>query len=166
MTKWRGHSLAIATSVFHILAGFASSMPFLKDYLELVKLVIISVAALGMISVFILYYKTTRTVKSRVSSLNNPFMKSTMIHSKTIANAAVSSSICTAVLLVPYIIGVIIVNIRNNYQVYQATELAIFKWFTYLGSHANGVCSCIIFIVQNEPVKRVIKSMIVYGQSQ
>ena len=116
---------------------------------------------MGMFAVFMLYHKTRKRVKIRVSSMNNPVMKSTIAQTKALANTAVSISICTAVLLTPYVIGVIIIDVSKVYQVHNATTVAIFKWFTYLGSLANGVCSCIIFIAQNKPVKRLIKSLII-----
>ena len=159
VTMRRGRIVVLATLIYQLLVAFTSSMPFLKNYVSLAKLVQTFGATVGMLAVFILYYKTTKTVKSRVSSMNDLFMKSTMVQAKTLSNAALSISICTAMLLTPYVISVIILDISKIPQVQNSTKLAIFRWFTYVSSLANGFCSCIIFIVQNKPVKRLIKEV-------
>ena len=117
---------------------------------------------LGMISVFIVYYKTTTVVKRRVASMHNCFMRSKMVHSKAIANMALSISVCTGLLFTPYLISVIIMNVSKMSQAHNATEVSIFIWFTYLESLVNGVYSCIIFTLQIKPVKRLIEGAMVH----
>ena len=91
--------------------------------------------------------------------MNDLLMKSTMVQAKILSNAALSISICTAMLLTPYVVSVIILDISKVPQAQNSMKLAIFRWFTYVSSLANGFCSCIIFIVQNKPVKRLIKEV-------
>ena len=160
VTKKRGRIVALAACLLQLFIAFVSSMPFLKEVRNVGKLVQICAGILGMICIFILYYKTTKAVKHRIASMHNCFMRSTVVYSKAIANMALSISICTGLLFTPYLIGVIIINVSKMSQDQNATDLAIFIWFTYLCSLANGVCSCIIFIVQNKPVKRLIKEVI------
>ena len=161
VTKRRGCIVALAVYLLQFLVALISSMPFLQNVRNVGKLVQICAGILGMICIFILYYKTTKAVKRRIASMHNCFMRSKMVHSKAIANMALSISICTGLLFTPYFIGVIIMNVSKMSQAHNATEVSIFKWFTYLGSLANGVCSCIIFIVQSKPVKRLIKEVII-----
>ena len=110
------------------------------------------------------YYKTMRTINRRVSSMDSAVMQSTITQSKTLVNVALSISICTLVLLTPHIIGEIILEVRSSYQAQNRTELAIFKWFTYLAALGNGVCSCAILVLYNRPVKIFIIREIMHNQ--
>ena len=105
-----------------------------------------------------------RTINRRVSSMDSALMQSTITQSKTLVNVALSISICTLVLLTPYIIGEIILEVRSSYQAQNRTELAIFKWFTYLAALGNGVCSCAILVLYNRPVKIFIIREIMHNQ--
>ena len=165
LTKRRGRIIVLAVFVYNFLVAFTSSMPFLKSYNTLGKVVQICGGTIGVISVFILYYKTTKTVKIRVSSMHNCILESRMAHCKAIVNVALSISICTGLLFTPYIISVIIMKVNNSYQASNTSELEIFTWFTAVGLPANGICSCVIFILQNKPVKRLIKGIMVRDQS-
>ena len=162
VTKRRGRIIALGTFLCHTVVAFVSSVPLVKYNTKFGKLLTISGATLSMITISVLYYKTMKAINSRVlSSTHNLFISSTMVRIKTLANVALSISICMALLLTPYVIGVAIHDLSNGYNTESKAELATFRWFAYLGSHANGVCSCIIFIAQNKPVKRLIKNMVV-----
>ena len=159
VTKRRGRFLCLLLLVFHILLTSASSMPLMKNYVKIGKLVYISCATLNMIAIIFFYYKTFKLINLRVLSMHNPAMQNSMTHSKKIMNLALSISICTVFTSTPYIIGSIILDIGSTYQGYSVVELAIFKWFVYLLSLANGVCSCVIFISQNSPIKQLLRGI-------
>ena len=166
VTKRRGRIILLLLFLFQILMAFCSSMPFLKEYMKIGLLAGLCNAVLGMMAIFVFYYKTIKAVKNRVSSVQNPFMKSTMVQIKALANAAVSISICTALFMTPYVIRVVIRGVNNIYISLDATDLAVFAWFTYLILLANGISSCIIVILQNKPVKRLINGWLVHEPSQ
>ena len=161
VTKKRGCRLLIFIILFQILMDFAASMPFLQQTKGIVKLVYLSCAILSIISVIVVYYKTMKAINNRVLSMQNPPMQSTMAHSKAVMNAALAISICMALILIPYIIGGTLSAISTRYHEKNSKEIGIFKWFAYLTSLANGACSCIILIVENRPVKRLLRGMIV-----
>ena len=138
----------------HAMIAFVSSMPFLGVYMKIANLVYICVAAVGVITILVLYYKTTRLIRQRVSSMGSSFMQRTIIQIKTLVNVALSICICTLLLLTPYIIGVVILEVRSRHQAQNATEVAIFRWYANLATLANGVCSCAIFTLYNRPVKQ------------
>ena len=140
----------------HTVIAFVSSMPFLEVYMKIANFIYISIATVGVITVLVLYYKTTRLIRYRVSSMNSIFMQRTILQIKTLLNVALSICVCTLLLLTPYIIGVIILEVRSKHQAQNATELAIFKWYANLATLANGVCSCAIFVLYNRPVRRFI----------
>ena len=167
VTKRKGHILVSVIFLFQILLAIASSVPVSKGSTNIGELVNANCGMLGVIAVIFFYCKTTQAVKNRVSSMHNSVMNITMVRIKTFANVALSISICTGVLLALYATGFIILKmqVKGSYQAHKATELAIFRWFVYVVSLAYGVCSCVIFIAQNKPVKRLIKRMIVHGQS-
>ena len=157
MTRKRARSLAVAACVYQALVAFCSSAPFLKHYTKLAKLVNILGATIAIIAVIILYYKIIKAVKSRVSSVHDSFMSSTVVRIKTLANVALSISICMTLLLTPYVISVLISDLRTRFSAENKKELAIFKWFTYIASLANGVCSCVIFTAHNKLVKSFLR---------
>ena len=163
MPKRRMWYLTSFIFCFYTLAAVFSSMPFLNDYMKVGNMVHVSLAAVGMIAVFVLYCKTLRAISYRVSSMGNIFIQSTLLQIKTISNVALCICICTLVLLTPHILGVIILGVRSP-RAPNATELAIFKWYAYLGMLVNGVCNCVIFALHNKPVKRFIIRMIMHNQ--
>ena len=150
--------------LYNLLVGSLSSMPFLNNYIKVVNIINAFLIAGGMITVFVLYYKTTRAINLRVSSMDNIHMQRTVHHIKTIVNVALSISACTLLTLAPFIIVNIILEVSNSYRAENTTELAIFKWVTYLGTLGNGVCSCVIFVLYNRPVKRFIVRKIMHNQ--
>ena len=162
VTKRRGRILCLLLFALEIIVAFIHSMPFLKHGKRIGNLVYASCATLITISVIILYYKTVRTINCRVLSMHNPVMQSTMSHSKALMNVALSISICTVFFLTPYIIAGIILEVGRRNHATSSKEIAIFIWFSYIALHTNGVCSCFIFIVQNTPVKRLLKGMIMH----
>ena len=149
--------------LYNLLVGFLSSMPFLKDYSKVVNMVNAFLIAGGMITVFVLYYKTSRAINLRVSIIDIS-TQYTAMHIKTIVTVALSISICTLLILAPFIIGNIILEVSGSHRAQNATELAIFKWATYLATLGNGVCSCVIFVLYNRPVKRFILRKIMHNQ--
>ena len=159
-TKRRGTILLLFVIFCEALVAFVSSMPFLDHGGKIGQLVYITGATSIIISVAILYYKTFKIINRRVLSMNTPVMKNTFTHNKRIMNAALSISMCMIFTLTPYIIVGILSEISMRSQGKVSKELLTFKWFTYLVSLANGVCSCIIFIAQSRPVKRLLKDMI------
>ena len=163
MSKRRMCYLICFLVFFSLLNAFLSSMPFIH-YTKVFKTVITFLIVLGMITLFVLYYKTMRTINRRVSSMDSAVMQSTITQSKTLVNVALSISICILVLLTPYIIGEIILEVRSSYEAQNRTELSIFKWSTYLATHTSGVCNCIIFVLYNRPVKRFIIRKIIHNQ--
>ena len=162
VTRRKGLGLCLLIFILQILAAFVSSMPFLKDYVKISKLVYISGATLIIVSVIVLYYKTVKIISGRVSSMHNPTMQSTMTRIKAATNSAWSISLCMVLTLTPYIICSSIVDVKISRDAGNSRQMTVFKWFTYLGSHTNGVCSCIIFIAQNRPVRRLLQGMIVH----
>ena len=164
MPKRRMRNLICFTFSFYTLNAFFSSMPFFKVYMKIGNMVHTVLAAVGMIAVFVLYYKTMRAINRRVTSMDSICMQRTIIEIKTLANVALSICICTLILLTPYIIGVIILEVRSRYDAQNTKELAIFKWLTHLAALGNGACSCAIFALYNRPVKRFIIRMIMHNQ--
>ena len=164
MPERRMYYLICFTFLYYTLTAFISSMPFLRVYMKVGNIVHTLLAAIGMTTVFVLYYKTMRSINRRVSSIDSIVMQSTIAQIKTIFNVALSISICTLALLTPYIIGIIILEVRSSDQEQNRTELTIFKWFTYLTTHVNGVCNCIIFVLYNRPVKQFIVRRILRNQ--
>ena len=159
-TKRRGTILLLFVIFCEALVAFVSSMPFLDHGERIGNIFYLSSAPSTIISVAILYYKTFKIINRRVISMNTPVMKNTFTHNKRIMNAALSISMCMIFTLTPYIIVGILSEISMRSQGKVSKELVTFKWFTYLFSLANGVCSCIIFIAQSRPVKRLLKDMI------
>ena len=164
MPKRRMWNLVCFSFCCCTLIAFFSSMPFFKVYMKIGNMVHTVLAAVCMITVFVLYYKTMKVIDRRVTSMDGIFMQRTIIQIKTLANVALSICICTLILLTPYLIGVIILEVRSRYHAQNTTELAIFKWFTYLALLGSGVCSCAIFALYNRPVKRFIIRMIMHNQ--
>ena len=162
MTKRRGRMLFLSLFLFNIMLAFTFSNLVMN--LTIGSLVYTCIAMLYMVTVIALYYKTIKAVKNRVSSMHSPFMKSTMVHIRTLANVALSISICMALLLIPFVISAIVLEVSSRNRVKNETDLAIFKWFAYIVLLANGVCSCVIFTSQNKPVKNLIKSIILQHQ--
>ena len=160
VTKRKGCILLLFVIFCEILIAFVSSMPFLEHRKTFGKPVYLSGAASIIISVVILYYKTLKTINRRVISMHTPVMKNTLTRSKKILNAALSISMCMVLTLTPYIIAGILSEISMRFHGKVSKEVVILKCFSYLFSLANGVCSCIIFIAQSRPVKRLLKGMI------
>ena len=160
-TKRKGCILLLFVILCNIAVAFVASMPFLEHHKQIGKPIYLSGATLIIIAVIILYYKTFKTINRRVLSMHDPDMQNTMNHSKKIMKAALSICMCMVLTLSPYIIVGILSEISKHYHGKVSRELVILKCFTYLASLANGVCSCIIFIVQNRSVKRLLKGMIV-----
>ena len=160
VTKRRGRILLLALFILHILLAFVSTMPFLKDYKIIGTMVYIFGATLIIISVISIYYKTLRTINSRTLSKRNPIMRSTISYSKALMNVAFGISICMVLCLAPYIIAGIILEVSRRYQTNISKETAILIWFFYVATYANGVCSFLIFIAQNRPVKRLLKEIV------
>ena len=152
---------------FHrVLIAFTMTMPFMKTYVILGRFGNIYTATVLMIFVFILYFKTTKAVKRRVSSMHSIFQKRAMAQNMTLVNAAFSISICMAILLTPHIISYIVAEVSKSNKAQKTTELAIFGWLSYMALLAHGVCSCIIFTLQNKPVKRLIKGIAMNSPSE
>ena len=146
----------------HILIAFVSSMPFLGVYMKIANLVYICAAAVGVITILVLYYKTTRLIRYRVSSMASLFMQSTITQVKALVNVALSISICTLLFWTPYIICVIIQEVSSTDQ---ALKLAIVRWYAYVASLANGVCSCVVFTLHNKPVRRFLIRTITFKET-
>ena len=66
--------------------------------------------------------------------------------------------------MVPFVISVFILDISGSYWAQNQTELAVFTWFAYVGLLANRICSCVIFSLQNKPVKDLIKRILMHQQ--
>ena len=156
MPKRRMRCLTCLTFLCSTVTAFFSSMPFLKVYMKFGNMVHTALAALAIITVFVLYYKTTKAINRRVSSMNNFFMQRMIIQTKTLVNVALHISICTLLILTSYIIANIRLEVSSSHRAQNTTELAIFKWATYLGVLGTGVCSCVIFVLYNRPVRRFI----------
>ena len=160
VTKRRGRILCLLLFVFEILVSFLYSTPFLKHGTTIGNLMYISCGTLIIISVIILYYKTLRKINCRVLTMHSPLVQNTIIHSKALMNVALSISICMVLFLTPYIIADVLLEVGRHNHATISKELAIFIWFSYVASLANGVCSCMIFIAQNTRIKRLLKGMI------
>ena len=145
----------------NIMISFMSSMPSLGVYMKVSRLLNAIIVAVGVIGVIVLYYKTTRAINQRVSSMDNIFMQSTVIKVKAMVNVGLSISMCTLIFVTPYVIGFIILKMSGNHQ---PMELAIYIWYAYIGLLANGICSCVIFVLHNKPVKRVIIRTITFKE--
>ena len=155
MTKRRGRIALLLLFILHILVAFFSSAQFLKDYTTIGSMTYLSGATLTIIAVIVLYYKTIRKINCRILSIRN-----TVSHTKALMNVALSISICMVLFLAPYIIAGIILEVNKRSNTNISKQMAVLIWFFYIASLTNGVCSCIIFIVQNRQIKRLIKEII------
>ena len=162
VTKRKGRSLLLLLFILQILIALVYSMPFLKTYRSIGKCAYTYGAIIIIIAVIVLYYKTIKTINRRVLSMHTPIMQNTLTHSKRIMNAALRISICTVLILTPYVIANILSEASIRYEGNISKKLIIFMWFTYLGSLANGICSCVIFVLQSRPIKRWLIGIIVH----
>ena len=165
MSKRRGYALVLFCLLVQVLIASVISMPFLADVIRIAKIFHTLLATISMIIVFVIYYKACKTMNSTVASIRIPNMHSSMHQNKTMLKAAASITICMGLLISPFVIANTVMEVSKSYRELNVTHVATFKWFTYIGVLANGVCSSLIFILQNRPVRRLLQSLILHKKA-
>ena len=159
MTKRRGYAMIVGAFSYSLLAAVLFSMPFAKEAMEILQLVLFLFVIVIMVTILVLYYKVCKTVRSRISTTNKHRTHQTMNQCKRLSKAAALITICLATLTTPLVISHVILALNRHHKIVDENTFVHFKWFCYVGVLGNGFCSSIIFILHNKPSKHLLQSI-------
>lgn len=159
MTKTKGYLLIIISFSFHFISAIILTMPFSRETMELLQLVYFVVAFPVVVTVVILYYKSCKTAKLKLSSIKINRTQKSLMQSRKLSKAAMWTTVCLGIQTTPLIASHVILALNRWYGIMKPVTMATFKWVCYIGALGNGLGSSLIFIQYNKPVKQLLWSM-------
>ena len=153
VAKNRVYSLVLCSALYSI----SMSIVFIRHGTSLLvwilELIYLSITVLAVISIIILYRRALHVLKRKAHQMT----RSIIDRHRSLGKAANRISICILLLLAPITTFLIMDVFNQRYSFIDAEVLSIARSFAYITFLANGLCSSIIFISQNMPIKRLLR---------
>ena len=159
VTKRRAHLVIVTIFCFFLLSAALFSLPVLHSEIRKIELGFFMAGIPIIITTFVLYNRAIATAKRKVSSSHSAFTQIAHVQSRKIFKAAKLITASFSILLMPMMVSHVFLAINEDENILNAKNLTTFKWLSYIISLANGFCSCVIFILQNRPVRVVLNNI-------
>ena len=149
VTKKRGYCLAVATFVYALTVNVIYTLPLPYNVPYISQSVHIFSTSPIIVSIFVLYYKAMRTVRTKASRLT----RSVIAQTRSLSKAAKRITICVLVLTLPVITIQSLELVNKHCKFSSLTVLGNLKIFAYVTYSSIAFWSSYIFISQNRPIR-------------
>ena len=156
-TKRRGHLLII---FFLILALFFSNFfifPLSPFIYSILVTIYFAICMLFLISIIIVYHKALSALRRKAHLVTS----SVINKDRALGKAAKRISLCIIVLAGPITVLHIIDGVNMQLSFIDPSVIGVCIWFAYVSFLGNGLCSSVIFISQNTPIRRFLRNVAV-----
>ena len=153
VTKKRRNVLTVACIMYAIAVNFILYLPLPYNVSYISQSVFIFMATPVAFSIFILYHKAMKALRTKGSQLTRRVIAQT----RTLSKAAMRITICVLVLTLPPIIIQVLGLINQHHKITRSTLLEIVKLFSYATYNSIAFWSSYIFISLNTPIRMLLR---------
>lgn len=161
VTKKRGYCLAIASFVYASTVHVIYSLPLSYNVPYISQSVYIFSTSPIIFSIFVLYYKAMRAMRTKASQLN----RSVIAQTRTLSKAAKRITVCVLVLTLPTITIQSIELVNKHFNFSSLSVLGSAKIFAYITYSSIAFWSSYIFMLQNRPIRLLLRRLVRYHLS-
>ena len=155
VTKKRGYCLAIASFVYAVIANIIYTLPLPNNISYIFESFTIFVGSLIGISVFVLYYKAIRAIRTKASQLT----RSVITQTRSLSTAAKRITLCFFILTMPWVILSVLEVINKHHKFTTSTTLDNAKLFSNVTFSSNAFWSSFIFISLNTRIRMLLRQL-------
>ena len=155
LTKKRGYCLAIASFVYALTVNLIYNLPLPYNISYFSQSVTVFMVSLIVISVFVLYYKAIRAIRTKASQLT----RSVIDQTRSLSKAAKRITFCYLILTLPLIIIYVLELINEHHQLIRSTALNSAKVIASVTFSSNAFWSSFIFISLNTRIRMLLRQL-------
>ena len=156
LTKRRGYCLAIASFVYAVTVNVIYALPLPNNITYIFQSFSMIVGSLIVISVFVLYYKAIRAIRTKASQLT----RSVIDHTRSLSTAAKRITLCFLALTLPWVIIYVLELINKHHQLITSTSLTSAKLLAAITFSSNAFWSSFIFISLNTRIRVLLRQLV------
>ena len=153
VTKKRGYFITVACIMSAIAVNVILYLPLPYNVPYISQSVYIFISFPVTCSIFILYHKAMKALRTKASQLTRRVIAET----RTLSKAAMRITICVLVLTLPPIIIQILELINKHHKFIASNLLENLKLFSYITFISNAFWSSYIFISLNTPIRLLLR---------
>ena len=155
LTKKRGYCLAVASFVYALTVNLIHGLPLPYNISYFSQSVTVFMVSFIVISVFVLYYKAIRAIRTKASQLT----RSVIDQTRSLSKAAKRITFCYLILTLPLIIIYVLELINEHHQLIRTTALKSAKVIASVTFSSNAFWSSFIFISLNTRIRMLLRQL-------